>query len=311
MEILNWSIDEGLLSELANHYRSKFALSNKQLSPIEIARAITFDGASPDLTFKDAQQLLVLVNAFAQGVMSGTIVELGAGCGFFSAAIATLPNVEQVYAVDACANIVTELMPRVVSGLIGERAERVIGCIGEFEHIELQNESVDAIFDFYSLHHAPDLGKAFREMYRVLKPDGAVICLDKARADRLTDTYLEKLLDTEYSMEAKREMGIPIEICQTRRMNGEREFRRRDWDRFSYEAGFRSFEHIHLARIAGGSSIIRAIKRLLAHLPIRFQRLFLYPFPAREVSHLECAPIAFVREVEHFPKEPSLMVIRK
>lgn len=312
MQIENWPIDEALLAELEKHYRTQFALAIKDASPIEIAHAVTFDHVAPDVTFEDAVTVLRLINAYAKGAFHGTLVELGAGCGFFSAALAALPTVERVYAVDACANLVKELMPKVVPAFIGENgAERVIGCIGEFERIALPDGSVDAIFDFYSLHHAPDLARACREMWRVLKPGGAVVCLDKARADRLSDAELDALLDVEYSQETKRNMGIAPEIRQTRRMNGEREYRRRDWDRMFRSAGFRSFDCIHLARVNSSNPVVSTIKRLAASLPIRFQESLFRSISVREVNHQQSSPIAFVRGLAHFPKEPNLMVARK
>ena len=131
-------------------------------------------------------------------------------------------------------------------------------------------------------------------MWRALAPGGSVICFDKARADRLSDADLDALLDTEYSAETKKHMGIEASVRQTRRMNGEREFRRKDWERLVRGAGFTQFSHTHLARCQSSQRPIRWIKQLIGCLPLRIQRFVLRYIPMREVNHLETFPIVFV-----------------
>ena len=148
-------------------------------------------------------------------------------------------------------------------------------------------------------------------MWRALAPGGSVICFDKARADRLSDADLDALLDTEYSAETKKHMGIEASVRQTRRMNGEREFRRKDWERLAREAGFSTFSHLHLARCQSSRGWMRWIKRWIGRLPLRIQRRLLRYLPAREVNHLESFPVAFVPVLDRFPKEVSYMVMTK
>ncbi len=315
MQILNWKIDPVLKKEIDEHYRTDFALSIKNEPVINIVKKITFDSVAPNITIEDVKIFMDYINeTFLDRGIKGVGLEVGGGCGFFSALLATYASVEKVYSIEICENIVRELMPKVIEEVAGEHKvyEKVIGCVGDFDRLELPNASVDFVFDFYSLHHSSDIKKTFTEICRVLKHGGFIFCFDKTRANSLTDEGLEKLLDTEYSSETKISMGLPPNIFHTRRMNGEKEYRLKDWQNSFLTAGFKTFKHYHIARLSDTKSFTNLIKKTLSLLPVSIQTFFT-KILSRDgnKNNLEQSHKIYTKLVNNFPKEISLMVVRK
>lgn len=312
MEIRTWPMDPALKAELDAHYKSRLSSLLKDGGALDVIRAVTFDGIAPELTLEDADRFLAFVDrGFLSGRLRGVGLEAGAGPGTFSAILAGSPRVERMYALDACEAVVRELMPPVVAHVLGAGRDKVVGCVGEFDRLGLPDASVDFVFDFFSFHHSGGLGRTFREMARVLKPGGFVLCFDKARDDRLADADLERLLDREYPEAAKRAMGLDPSKRHTRRMNGEKEYRLREWRSAFLENGFRAFEHFHVARVRGRNPLVKAAKRLFALLPPRLQARLASFLPLKPQNDLSPSGRVYTPLLERFPKEISLMIARK
>lgn len=316
MEILNWKINPELKKEIDEHYRTDFALSLINSNPKKIIDEITFDSVAPNLTTKEVENFINFINKkFLKNKIKGVGLEVGSGPGFFSAIFAKNENVEKVYAVEVCENIVKGLMSKVTSFVLGKDLEdKVVGCVGDFSNLELKDNSVDFVFDFYSLHHSDNLNKTLSEINRILKPGGVILCFDKARGDYLTNEDLEKMLNKEYSLEAKRIMGVDSSIRLTRRMNGEKEFRLKDWESNFISSGFSKFEHYNIARCASGNKIIKKIKEIFSLLPPKIQIIFtstILKSKEKTANDLSVKNRVYTKLIDNFPKEISLMVVYK
>lgn len=312
MRIETWDMDPGLREELNAHYKTRLAPALKDGGALGAVRAVTFDGVAPEITPEDVERFLDFVDRhFLFGKLRGVGLEVGAGPGTFSALFAKRSAVERVYAVDACEAIVRDLMPAVVAHLAGLSEGKVVGCVGDFSRIGLPDASVDFVFDFFSLHHADDLGRTVRELARILKPGGFVLCFDKARADQLTDAQVQALLDREYSAAFKRTMGVDPGTRWTRRMNGEKEYRLREWRGSFTDAGFGQFEHHHLARIRSANPAVKIGKKLFALLPPRLQGRLMDLLPLKPQNDLSPRGRVYTDLLERFPKEISLMIAYK
>ena len=69
----------------------------------------------------------------------------------------------------------------------------------------------------------------FKEIGRVLKPKGFLLCFDRAQPNYISNEQIQSMLDIEYSVEYKSENNIDINKKYTRRMDGETEPRLNDW----------------------------------------------------------------------------------
>lgn len=315
MEILNWSINPELKKEAEKHYRTKFAVSLKDRDPLTIVRQITFDGVAPNIEIKDIENLFSFVDSkFLNKKIRGTGLEVGSGPATFSSVLAKRDAVEKMYAVEVCQPIVELLMSKVVKYILGDRENKVVGVAGSFDSMELPDESIDFVFDFFSLHHSDDPERTLKECHRILKKGGFIFCFDKARPDYFTKEDLNELLDAEYDYDFKKQMGMPLYQKFTRRMNDEKEYRLRDWLSAFKKSGFNKTRCFYLAKTTSKNPIFRAIKLFLSGLPVLIQLYFNKFLPLPRFNHkfiLASKNRIFVRSVKPFPKEISLMIAYK
>lgn len=112
----------------------------------------------------------------------GDALEVGSGTGYFSLNLLQLGLVERVTASDISPGMLDAL--RVSARGLG--LEIATACT-EAEALPFADESFDLVFGHAILHHLPDLGRAFDEFHRVLRPGGAVVfCGEPSRyGDRI------------------------------------------------------------------------------------------------------------------------------
>ena len=315
MEILNWPINQELKKEAENHYRTRFAIGLKDKEPLEIIRQITFDGVADNLAIKDIEKLFDFINGdFLNGKIKEIGLEVGAGPGTFSSVLARRPEIEKIYAVEVCQPIVELLMPRVTKYILGDNGNKIVGAVGSFDDIKLPDNSVDFIFDFFSLHHSNNLDITLRECNRILKKDGFILCFDKARPDYFTQTDLNELLDAEYDDNFKKQIGVSKGRKFTRRMNDEKEYRLRDWIQAFKNGGFSKIQYFYLAKTFSGNKISGLIKKTISLLPLSIQLRVNKLLPSAKFSHkfiLDSKNRVFSKLVNPFPKEISLLIAYK
>ncbi len=98
-----------------------------------------------------------------------TLVDVGCGTGMLAlAAQQFLPDSSSIVAVDPCPEM------RALAAAAGVRDVRP----GAFEDIPVEDASHDALVSGYAIRYATDLGAAFREVFRVLRPGGRAVILE-------------------------------------------------------------------------------------------------------------------------------------
>jgi SAM-dependent methyltransferase len=311
MKIGHWNIDPKLKDELDNHYQAKQSFEMKNESPEEIIKAYTFSYGAPNLNLETVTELFDYVERIIGKPIRGVGLEVGAGPGTHAAILAKRKKVQKVYAVEASEPIVSNLMPAVVPYVCGSDSHKVVGVVGDFNHLDLPDESVDFVFDFFSLHHSPNLDETLQEINRVLKRDGFLFCFDKARDDAMSNEELELLLDIEYPSEFKRKMGVSEDEKHTRRMNGENEYRRKDWFKYFNKAGFKKSQHYNIARTTSGKSWIAFCKRLFSKIPYWVQIIATNLLRPKPTNHISSHNRVYSNLVNDYQKEISLLIAYK
>lgn len=116
------------------------------------------------------------------GVRFGDGLEIGSGTGYFSLNLVQLGIVERLTATDISPGMLQRLSS--TAETLGLEVETVTT---EAEELPFEDESFDLVFGHAVLHHIPDLGRAFAEFRRVLRPGGAIaFCGEPSRyGDRL------------------------------------------------------------------------------------------------------------------------------
>jgi ubiquinone/menaquinone biosynthesis C-methylase UbiE len=112
----------------------------------------------------------------------GDALEVGAGTGYFSLNLAQLGLIERPTATDISAGMLATLTAS--ANRLGVEIQTVET---EAERLPFADRSFDLVFGHAVLHHIPDLGRAFGEFARVLRPGGAVaFCGEPSRyGDRI------------------------------------------------------------------------------------------------------------------------------
>src|SRR5579863_9974964 len=56
--------------------------------------------------------------------------------------------------------------------------EQIELCVGDAEHLDLSDNSVDGCCSAFTVRNLADIRQGFREMLRVVRPGGKVVCLE-------------------------------------------------------------------------------------------------------------------------------------
>jgi SAM-dependent methyltransferase len=132
------------------------------------------------------QQQVRLKLAKALGDLDGRSfgdgLEIGSGTGYFSLNLLQLGVIERLTATDISPGMLERLAA--TAAALGLEART---AATEAERLPFEDESFDLVFGHAVLHHIPDLGRAFAEFRRVLRPGGVVaFCGEPSRyGDRL------------------------------------------------------------------------------------------------------------------------------
>ncbi len=96
------------------------------------------------------------------------ILEVGCGRGVGTELIFRRFGAQKVYAFDVDPDMVNKARQR----LSHYPPERLKLKVGDVTAIDAENETFDAVFDFWIIHHVPNWQSAVSEIKRVLKPGG-------------------------------------------------------------------------------------------------------------------------------------------
>jgi demethylmenaquinone methyltransferase/2-methoxy-6-polyprenyl-1,4-benzoquinol methylase len=103
------------------------------------------------------------------------VLDVGAGTGDLSFAAAALGA--QVVAIDLSAGMLAVLASRARLATDGQRS-RIRPLVGSAESLPLPDASVDRIVTGFTVRNVGDLGRAFAEFHRVLRPGGRTVVLE-------------------------------------------------------------------------------------------------------------------------------------
>jgi ubiquinone/menaquinone biosynthesis C-methylase UbiE len=223
-QLLRWPLPDEFVASPAVAFRNNHAVMLAEQSVSDIVESAVY------LSPAQMKQLLkVACRAVAAGPLEGLGLDLGSGCGLLAATVAQEPGVHTVLAVEPCEQMVERVIPKVASGLLGHRRDKVVPVLGSFDDLRLPAESVDFIVEIDAFHHSDDLKKTFRECSRVLKPGGSLLCLDRCHPDSLSDKDVERMLSQVYGKEFLVSNAYPPDTVLSRRDNGEHEYRLYEW----------------------------------------------------------------------------------
>jgi len=196
------------------------------------------------MTKEELLEILKVIQFAGKFDMSGIGVELGSGCSAISVELVKLhKQIEKIYAVE----IVPEIVEHAASHLISMHGveEKVIPVVGSFDDIKLDEDSVDFIVEFDSLHHSFDLDRTINESHRILKPGSKLLAIDRAHW-RTSKRRRNELENVKYSKEWLMARGLDPNLVITRAENGEHEHLLSDYLKAFKNAGFSDVRWVFL-----------------------------------------------------------------
>jgi len=220
--------------------RNKFADECSELPVDDVLKKYVY------LSANDARYILDIVTKMHGDVFRGVGIELGAGVAIFSALLSRRPSVDRIYAVELVPSIVRKIQCYVVEKY-GD-IQKAIPTLGSFDELKVDDGVCDFIFEYDSLHHSFDLKTTLKEAYRVLRPGGVLVAIDRIQPNGMQDKLKKRLLNFEYDKQWLESNYYDSSVRLTREMNGEHEIRQFEWVEAFRDAGFSSVSISYITR---------------------------------------------------------------
>jgi ubiquinone/menaquinone biosynthesis C-methylase UbiE len=106
----------------------------------------------------------------------GRVLEIGAGCAWFSAELSKLPAVVEVVAADVSAPLLKTEAPRIFK-LLKAKEAKITRMTADISRLDFPAHQFDFIVCADALHRAVSPLRVLREVRRVLKPGGQFVAI--------------------------------------------------------------------------------------------------------------------------------------
>ncbi len=151
--------------------------------PAGLALAVGYDASSLDILPEGANMGLSCGNPIAIAALreGQTVLDLGSGGGFdvFQAGV-KVKAAGRVIGVDMTPEMLQKARNNIASYRERTGFDNVEFRLGEIEHLPVADNSVDVVLSNCVINLSPDKAQVWREVYRVLKPEGTVSVSDVA-----------------------------------------------------------------------------------------------------------------------------------
>lgn len=194
---------------------------------------------------EDAERVFRLIPGASESI-KGTGIDLGGGVACISSILAKREEVEKIYCVEYTEELVKLCQPIMKQAILGDRSDKVISVVGDFNNLELSGNSLDFAVSWDSLHHSHNPIATLKECRRVLKSGGRLVIVDRAHNNSTPDSEIERMHNIVYDKEYLRKNYLDENMTFTRQDNGEHEWRFFELEKFFLEAGFKLLEMIVL-----------------------------------------------------------------
>jgi len=194
---------------------------------------------------KDAERVFKIIPSSWESI-KGVGIDLGGGIGCMSSLVAKKDEVEKVYCVEYTEDLVKLCQPVMKRAILGERADKVISVVGDFDNLELADNSLDFAISWDSIHHSHDPVKTLKECRRVLKSGRRLIMVDRAHNNSTPDSEIDRMHNIVYDKDYLRRNYLDENMIMTRIENGEHEWRFNEWENFFQQSGLKLLEMVIL-----------------------------------------------------------------
>ncbi|MBI2050323.1 MAG: class I SAM-dependent methyltransferase [Parcubacteria group bacterium] len=195
------------------------------------------------ITPEDVEKTFKLL-PLAWDSFQGRGVDLGGGIACISSIIARKEEVKDIHCVEYTEELVKLCQPIIKQSILGDRADKIVSVVGDFNNLELPDASMDFAVSWDSIHHSYEPVKTLSECRRVLKKGGRLVIIDRAHNNSTPDSEIERMLNIVYDKEYLRKNYLDENMTLTRRDNGEHEWRYQELEHFFIESGFKLLSRV-------------------------------------------------------------------
>ena len=176
-------------------------------------------------------------------IFSGIGIDVGGGVALISATIAKNFKIDKIYCVEYVEEVVKLCHPIVKKNILEKNFNQVQSIVGDFDNLQLPNNSIDFMISWDSLHHSENPVKTLNECKRVLKDNGFLVIVDKSHNNSVSDDEIINMLDYQYDKEFLKLNNLDTNTIIFRKDEGEHEYRFYEWENFFENAGFKIIQN--------------------------------------------------------------------
>ena len=176
-------------------------------------------------------------------IFSGIGFDDGGGVALISATIAKNFKIDKIYCVEYVEEVVKLCHPIVKKNILEKNFNQVQSIVGDFDNLQLPNNSIDFMISWDSLHHSENPVKTLNECKRVLKDNGFLVIIDKSHNNSVSDDEIINMLDYQYDKEFLKLNNLDTNTILFRKDEGEHEYRFYEWENFFENAGFKIIQN--------------------------------------------------------------------
>lgn len=183
--------------------------------------------------FKEITIKVEIMSALFKHIeFKGSILELGAGSGWFGSELSKVESVNKVYCLDLSKYLLENITPQIMK-FLNAKEEKITRVVGDFNN--LQFNDLDFIVFDSAMHHIPEenFNNVLLEIHRTLKDNGKVVGIFEPF---LGNNKLVNLLRKHQFGRHERKFGVTENI-----------FSKEQWQQKFEEAGFKAnfISHFH------------------------------------------------------------------
>lgn len=183
--------------------------------------------------FKEITIKVEIMSALFNHVeFKGSILELGAGSGWFGSELSKLESVNKVYCLDLSKYLLENITPQIIK-FLNAKEEKITRVIGDFNNLQF-NDLDFVVFDS-AMHHIPEeiFNNVLLEIHRTLKDNGKVVSIFEPF---LGNNNLVNFLRKRQFGRHERKFGVTENI-----------FSKEQWQQKFEDAGFKAnfISHFH------------------------------------------------------------------
>lgn len=176
-------------------------------------------------------------------IFNGTGIDVGGGVSLISSVIEKKFSIQKIFCVEIVEEAVKYTHEKIQKYILGKKSEKIISVNGDFDHLQLESNSIDFIIGWDAFHHSDNIIVTLNECNRVLKNNRYLVVIDKVHNNSIADSEIDRMLNVIYDKDFLKSSHIDENEIIMRKDDGEHEYRFFEWESFFEKTGFKILQN--------------------------------------------------------------------